>query len=95
MNYKDTMQVTNWICGGASMAEVERVEQYGLVDNQRFTDQAVRAFRLAWTWTGINFSEDQNRFYERRGSEALDRRIERARRIVNRFVGRDVFKAYR
>jgi len=64
------------------------------VGNQRFSLQAVRAFRLAWTWCGINFSEEQNRFYARRGSDALNRRIERARRHVNRIVGREVLKPY-
>lgn len=87
MNMQDTIQLGYWLAGRVSLAEVERVESVGLVGNTRFSEQAVRAYRLAWTWTGINFTEAQNRYYERCGSAALDRRIARARRRVNRFMG--------
>lgn len=87
MNLKDTLAITNWVLGRATLADVEQGAREGLVLNERFSESAVRAYRLAWTWCGRNASAAQWRFAQRCGQSALDRRIHRARRLLQHVVG--------
>jgi len=89
MEMKDHLQLQTWLNARVPLSEVERVSRFGLCDNERFTERARDAYKLIWTWCGINSSYEQNRFYKRRGMEALDRRIARARRLVNRYLRHD------
>lgn len=92
MDLKNTLALSNWCRARVSLAEVERAAQVGLVDNQRFDhDQAVRAFRLLWTWAGTRYggtaAEQQERFVAKCGQAALGRRIARAHAWIGRLAG--------
>lgn len=87
---KDRLVLANWLAAGATLAEVEGASRIGLVENERFTENARRAFRLIWVWSvprlgGIAGSL-QERYYQRCGREALSRRHARARQWAERLA---------
>jgi hypothetical protein len=88
MLMKDQIVLRNWLRSGATLAEVESVSRFGLVDNERFTEQARRAYKLLWTWSASRFAGvaglKQERAYARLGSDGLRRRFERCNRIIAR-----------
>lgn len=85
MNIKDTLILQQWLRSGASLADVERAQRIGLVGNVRFTERAVRAYRLLWTWGAARFSSaEQDRYCGKCGYPALQRRIARARAIIEK-----------
>jgi len=90
MLMKDTIALGNWLRSKATLAEVESVSQYGLLDNERFTEQARRAYRLLWTWSAPRFGGiaglKQERAYARLGADGLRRRFERCNRIIARLT---------
>lgn len=51
MQPKDLVQLRVWLVSGATMADVESTSSYGLVGNERFTEQARRAYRMLWVWS--------------------------------------------
>lgn len=88
MEMKDRRALANWIRSNASLSEVEGTSRFGLVDNERFTYQAVRAFKLLWSWSSHRFAgpagKAQDRFIDKCGNDALERRFARAKRIADR-----------
>ncbi len=90
MSPKDRQVLAAWLRSRASLKEVEAIAPVGLVENERFTPTALRAFRLLWTWSAFRFSgpagRAQDRFFDRRGPLALTRRIERAQRHAARLM---------
>jgi hypothetical protein len=88
MQIKDRLQLMTWLRGGASLASVMGASQYGMVENERFTPDARRAFKLLWTWSAPRFSGEaglkQDRAYARLGSAGLARRMQRARQFAER-----------
>lgn len=87
MDLRDTLTLANWVRNRATPDDVERAARVGLVGNVRFSETAVRAYRLAWTWCGRNATAAQWRYVQRCGNTALERRIQRARRLLARAVG--------
>lgn len=96
MEAKDILQLSYWVHGRASLADVESVDRIGLVDNERFTEQARRAFVLYWTWSTFRHSGRadwlQERCYRAHGMDGLKRRIARAHRLMARVLGCPVEK---
>lgn len=96
MNTRDILQLSYWVHGRASLASVETAERFGLVDNDRFSESARRAFVLYWTWSAIRVSGRadalQDRCYRAHGMAGLHRRIARARRLAARVLGCPVEK---
>lgn len=90
MTPKDKAQLRTWLASGESLSGVEACSAAGLVENERFTERARQAYRLIWRWSALRFGgvhgRVQERFYKRRGMEALLRRIERCRRIAARIA---------
>ena len=87
MNLTDTLAVGNWLRGRASLAEVEDAPRYGILQNERHSHNAVRLFKLLYIWTApIYANHPQYRYFKRCGEAALLRRIERAKRLAQRFV---------
>jgi hypothetical protein len=90
MQLCDVVQVQKWLKTNTSLAEVESTRSVGLVENTRFTNQAVRLYRLLWCWSAQRFSGDygtiQERYYKRRGLAALNRRIARCQRLISKMV---------
>jgi hypothetical protein len=88
MQLQDKVTLANWLRSGATLADVERADPIGIVGNVRFTENARRAFRLLWSWSAMRFASRagaaQDRYCERCGYRALQRRIDRARRIAAR-----------
>lgn len=88
MTPKDLEQLRRWLASGASLGEVESVSQIGLVGNERFTEQARRAYRLLWTWSAPRFSDPagskQDKYFNRRGYAALEQRFARCRAHIAR-----------
>jgi len=88
MLMKDRLQLKIWLTAGASLASVQRTKPQGLVENERFTPAASRAFELLWRWSAPRFSGaaglSQERAYAKLGSQGLERRFQRARRIAER-----------
>lgn len=86
MQTKDKIVLAQWLRTRASLADVGAVSSRGLVDNERFTENARRAYRLIWTWSayrlGGTAGRRQDRVWSKCGREFLDRRIERCRRIA-------------
>lgn len=91
MTIKDRNQLAWWLAGGATLAEVLAVERFGLVDNERFTPAAVRAFTLAWEWSthrfGGRIGARQDMLHAKHGPSFLARRYARCQRLVQRFIG--------
>jgi hypothetical protein len=89
MDIQDTLCVQRWLKMKMSLAEVESVESIGMVDNKRFSRNAIRLFRLLWSWSAHRFSGEagrkQDQYYARRGKEALNRRIERCQKFIAAF----------
>lgn len=94
MNPKDCAQLFQWLASGATLAEVESTPRIGFVGNELFTEQARRAYRLIWQWSGPRFGGDigarQDRVHDRCGADFLARRFERCRRIARRLGARYV-----
>lgn len=90
MTIKDRNQLAWWLAGNATLAEVLAIPSIGLVDNERFTPAAVRAFRLAWEWSAPRFEgrigKRQDDLHARHGPSFLRRRHERCQRMVQRFI---------
>lgn len=88
MEMKDKIQLQRWVASGASLAEVESVSRFGLVDNERFTERAREVYRWLWTWGAPRFSGTANamqeRVYAKHGMPALNRRYARVSRILAR-----------
>lgn len=86
MNPKDKTQLQNWITSGDSCDTVLRAPRFGLVGNERFTEQTRRAFLYLWAWSAPRFEGSvgaaQDRVYKRGGQAALDRRYARIGRII-------------
>lgn len=78
--------LATWLHAGVSLAEVERYSCTGLVGNQRrFSERAKRQFIRLWTWSAVRLTGSagaaQDKLYHR-GPDVLNRRIERAQRII-------------
>ncbi|MBM5458595.1 hypothetical protein H8F21_13580 [Pseudomonas sp. P66] len=90
MELKDRIQLARWLKCGATLAEVEDASHVGLVDNTRFTAVAVRAYKLLWTWSAPRFVGEaghvQERYYDRCGRAAYNRRLERALAITKQLL---------
>lgn len=88
MTLKDKEQLRRWFAGGASLADVESASQYGILGNERFTDAAVRAYKLLWSWGAPRFSGSaglkQDRYANKCGFTALYRRFDRCKAIAVR-----------
>jgi hypothetical protein len=86
MKMKDLEQLRRWLAGNATLEEVENTSTFGLVGNERFTENARRAYMLLWTWGAPRFSgvadTKQDRFFNRCGYPALMRRFERSKAIA-------------
>ena len=87
MEIKDKQQLKYWL-NNASLEDVMRVERIGLVENERFTEQARRAYILLWSWSDYRFEgkagENQERFYNKCGRNAFIRRKNRALKIIEK-----------
>ena len=85
----DRIALSVWLRTGASLASVEASQQVGILGNCRHTAQAVRAFRLIWSWSAPRMSgaagAAQDRLY-RISPALLDSRIERAARLAWRLA---------
>ena len=81
----DRIALSVWLRTGASLASVEASQSVGILGNCRHTSQAVRAFRLIWSWSAPRMSgaagAAQDRLY-RISPALLDSRIERAARLA-------------
>lgn len=87
MNLEDTLILQSWLRSNASLAEIESANPIGLVGNQRFSESAVRAYRLIWNWTAFRFSSpEQNRVYNKCGHQFVARRIARVQEWVEKFT---------
>jgi hypothetical protein len=86
MQMKDSLQLAVWLRSCASLATVEQVSRFGLLENERFTEQAQRAYRLLWTWSAPRFSGEagrlQERAYAKLGTARYNRRFERAKKFA-------------
>lgn len=93
MDMKDRVQLSQWLAGHATLAEVEHAGAIGLVGNIRFTEQARRAYVFLWNWSAPRFSGSigarQDRIYAQHGAQALARRFARVNRIIARIIGGD------
>jgi len=91
MHPADMEQLARWLRIKATPAEVERAQQYGLVENRRFTVNAVRAFKLLWLWSAPRFGgeagERHDDAYAKLGSRLYSNRIERAKTRINAIIG--------
>lgn len=88
MHPKDLAQVQTWLQAGCSWAEVEDTHPIGLLDNVRFTSDAKRLFFLLWAWSAPRFTGRagilQDRAYQKGGIDAVNRRIARCNKIIER-----------
>lgn len=88
METKDKIQLQRWVTSGASLAEVESVERFGIVGNERFTERARDVYVWLWTWGAARFSgaagAAQESLYRRHGMAALNRRYARVSRMLAR-----------
>jgi hypothetical protein len=92
MSARDWEQLCIWIRGGATLGEVCRTQRVGLLGNVRFDERARDWYVLLWTWGAPRFGGQagllQDRYYDRLGKEALERRIARARAFTARILAK-------
>lgn len=85
---KDRCVLSAWLRANVTLEQVEAVSRFGLVDNERFTEAAVRAYRLLWTWSAWRLHGAAGDWHERvrnkLGAEFHQRRMARCMRILNR-----------
>lgn len=90
LSKRDRMVLAGWLRNKATLDAVEAADRFGAVGNERFTEQARRAYRMLWVWSaprvgGIaGFLQDA--VYRRHGMAALKRREARVRRIIDRIL---------
>jgi len=90
---KDTATLTAWL-KGAAYYEVRSLDRIDLVGNERFQEKTRQRFYFIWEWIMHRYaSEVQEQFYQRHGMEALNRRIARVQRTVEKMYGRLVWEA--
>lgn len=86
LSLQDKRQLSYWLGSKATLAEVEAVPRFGLVNNERFTERARDAYRFLWTWGALRFEGRagrlQDTFQWLHGKAALDRRIARVQRLI-------------
>lgn len=88
MNMQDTRALDKWLRSGATLASVEKAAHIGLLGNERFSPQAVRAYRILWEWSALRLSSSrQEQAYRKIGQTKLMRRIERCNRWIAKFRG--------
>lgn len=88
MNIQDFTTLKTWLRAGVSLAEAERVDRIGLVDNVRFSERVLDWYRFIHEWSAPRLSSPaQDRLFERRGSVAVWRRINRVRALCNKHFG--------
>lgn len=84
LTWQDKLVLQSWLRSGVSLAYVEALVQRGLVENTSYSDNAVRAFKLIWSWSAVRLTGEagsaQARYELKCSKQALDKRIERARR---------------
>ena len=90
MNIKDTLQLSNWINSRASLADVESVDRYGIVGNERFTESARAGVCAHLAMVRHRFSGSigarQEMLWNRHGRDFVERRIQRCKRITQQFL---------
>lgn len=88
MNMQDRLQVATWLRSGASLSEVENTPRIGLVGNVRFSENAVRLFRLLWLWSAYRFGgfagAEHDAVYKACGKDFYNRRIDRCQAIIEK-----------
>jgi hypothetical protein len=91
MNPRDIATVAPWLRVGASFEDVNNAARFGLLDNARFSTDAVSLYNAIWAWSTFRFSGSagraQERYVEKRGIEALKARFERVRAYALRLQG--------
>ncbi len=88
MNYQDKEVLKMWLRTNATLAQVSNTSNIGLVDNVRFSDDAVRWYKFIWEFSCHRFSsKKQDVIYNKHGLKALHRRFNRVSRIVNKLLG--------
>lgn len=97
MTRKDYQQLSIWLRGGATLDEVLSTPTYGLVENQRFTEAARRAYILLWTWCAYRHGgqpgRKQDKAFMELGPELFKRRMARAQRWADNLAhGRHPWK---
>jgi hypothetical protein len=81
MLMKDRIALANW--KGETLQNVEPFSQFGILQNERFTQRAKRTFRILHQWSCERYSSAaQDRFYDLHGRAGLDRRIARVQRLA-------------
>lgn len=90
MLMKDKLQLIKWLKSNASLAEVENTKRFGLVENERFTERARKAYIFLWGWSTPRFSGNiglkHDKFYNSVGKEVYYRRINRVENIINKLI---------
>lgn len=93
MTIKDQLVLASWLQQKLSLDEVMQAQQMGLVGNARFSNQAIRAYQIIWSWSAIRLhgeaGENQARFEAKCGKDRLNARISRVNLWVHTFLGRN------
>jgi hypothetical protein len=83
MTIQDRQALSRWLRAGLSYDDVYQLESTGLVENVRFTPAAKRAFFLLWEWSASRLSSKaQDKAWNKCGKEFVERRITRARILL-------------
>ncbi len=88
MTPTETMILRGWLTSHASLGEVLRAQRLGLLGNERFNERTRDWFVLLWTWSAPRFGsiagQLQDRYYNRCGKAAYERRIARCQKLIQR-----------
>jgi hypothetical protein len=87
LSIKDRMVLAYWLRAGVSLSEIDSTSRIGIVENERYSSRTVDVYRIMWEWSAPRYSSRaQERYYNRCGMDALNRRIQRCQKIVFRFL---------
>jgi hypothetical protein len=92
LNIRDSVVLSNWLAGNATLSEVNALSSVGLVGNVRFSEKARNRYIYYWVWSTVRFSGLpgmlQEAFYKRHGLDGLNRRFARVNRVIQIRTGK-------
>jgi len=88
MELKDRALLVSWLEDQTPIEQISNIASMNAPQKETISEKARRAYELIWSWSAPRYigtaGAAQDRFFERCGRDALERRINRARWLAAR-----------
>lgn len=88
MELKDRALLVSWLEEQTPIEKISNIGSLNAPQTETISEKARRAYELIWSWSAPRYigaaGAAQDRFFERCGRDALERRINRARWLAAR-----------